>query len=94
MKLKDISAFEDITLGQTDKEKRRVIETNVYRYAIIRSEHEGKNWQYVGNVKPGDEEVFYFRPVSENGKAQIKRIHYHDLISLGISVDRLAMERF
>ena len=94
MKLKDISAFEDITLGQTDEEKRRVIETNVYRYAIVRSEHELKEWQYIGSIKPGDEEVFYFKPISENGSTKIKRIHYHDLISLCISVDRLAMERF
>ena len=71
-------SFEEIDIGKTDKTKRKAIESNKGRLAVVGDEHY-EPFHPIGMLRNGDAGVYFLDPA---GEGSIRRLHYHDLTKL------------
>ncbi|MFA6022888.1 MAG: hypothetical protein WC781_02250 [Candidatus Pacearchaeota archaeon] len=72
-------------------EKEKIIKSNSLTYVLIKDLSKSDRTQYMGLVRPNNNETYFFNPVNANGE---QRLRYTDLASLllGPTVSSLLRE--
>ncbi|MFH1503379.1 MAG: hypothetical protein ABIE36_01860 [Candidatus Diapherotrites archaeon] len=70
--------LEEITIGEDEESKRKVIQNNLGKQAILKDDHKG--WHFCKILKKGyDDEVYQVQRRDDGGKEQL---YYHNLKQL------------